>query len=50
MRGWADPPPQDTSDTTGYSQQAGGTHPTGMHSCLSIVSVCIITAHAAKPF
>ena len=24
------PPP---SDTTGYSQQAGGTHPTGIHSC-----------------
>ena len=20
-------------DTTGYDQQAGGTHPTGMHSC-----------------
>ena len=25
------PPP---SDTTGYSEQAGGTHPTGMHTCL----------------
>ena len=24
-------PPQ--SDTTGYGQRAGGTHPTGMHSC-----------------
>ena len=24
------PPP---SDTTGYNQQAGGTHPTGMYSC-----------------
>ena len=24
------------SDTTGYSQQAGGTHPTGMHTCFSI--------------
>ena len=23
------------SDTTGYGQQAGGMHPTGMHSCLS---------------
>ena len=21
------------SDTMGYGQQAGGTHPTGMHSC-----------------
>ena len=25
------PPP---SDTTGYGQRAGGTHPTIMHSCL----------------
>ena len=24
--------PRDTWDTTGYGQQAGGTHPTGMHS------------------
>ena len=29
--GWADPHPP--SDTTGYGQRAGGTHPTGMHSC-----------------
>ena len=29
--GCADPPP---SGTIGYSQQAGGTHPTGMHSCV----------------
>ena len=28
----ADPPPP--SDCTGYGQWAGGTHPTGMHSCL----------------
>ena len=27
---WADPPP---SDTVEYGQRAGGTHPTGMHSC-----------------
>ena len=27
------PPPE--LNTTGYGQQAGGTHPTGMHSCLS---------------
>ena len=26
-------------DTTGYGQRAGGTHPTGMHSCLD----CIVT-------
>ena len=32
---WADPLP-DTWDTTGYGQQAGGNHPTGMLSC----SVC----------
>ena len=29
--GLADPS-QDTWDTTGYGQQAGSTHPTGMHS------------------
>ena len=29
--GWADIPPP---DTTGYGQRAGGTHLTGMHSCL----------------
>ena len=29
--GWADPLP----DTTGYGQQAGGKHPTGMHYCLT---------------
>ena len=29
--GWVDPPP---SGTIGYSQQVGGTHPTGMHSCV----------------
>ena len=27
------PWPPDTWDTTGYGQRAGGTHPTGMHSC-----------------
>ena len=27
------PPPP--SDTTEYGQQAGGTHPTGMHTCFS---------------
>ena len=27
----ADTPP--SSDTMGYGQQAGGTHPTGMHTC-----------------
>ena len=29
------PPRQDTDNTTRYGQQAGGTHPTGMHTCLS---------------
>ena len=28
------PSPRDTWDTMGYGKQAGGTHPTGMHSCL----------------
>ena len=28
-------PPWDTWDTTGYGQQAGCTHLTGMHSCLN---------------
>ena len=31
------PPPWDTWDTMGYGQPAGGTHPTGMHSCLKII-------------
>ena len=30
--GWTDSP-QNTWDTTGYGQQAGGTHPAGMLSC-----------------
>ena len=31
----ADPlPPRDTWDTTGYGQQVGGTHSTGMFSCV----------------
>ena len=30
--GWPDRP-SDTWNTTVYGQQAGGTHPTGMHSC-----------------
>ena len=25
------------SDTTGYGQRAGGTHPTGIHSCFVVV-------------
>ena len=29
-------PTRDTWDTTGYGQQVGGTHPTGMHSCSKI--------------
>ena len=34
LRGGYSPHPQ-TWDTTGYSPQAGGTHPTGMISCLT---------------
>ena len=36
-RGWADPPSRDTWDTTGYGQQAGGTHPTEVLSCLVVL-------------
>ena len=32
---WTDPPAQ---CMMGYGQQAGGTHPTGMHSCLPMQS------------
>ena len=31
------PPP----DTTGYDQQAGGTHPTGMHICLHVIKILV---------
>ena len=34
---WADP-----LDTTGYGQQAGGTHLTGMHSCESYERKCLV--------
>ena len=33
---WLQTPPQDTWNTTGYDQQAGGTHTTGMLSCRKI--------------
>ena len=29
-----------TSDTTGYGQLAGGTHPSRMHSCLFYFQLC----------
>ena len=32
------PNPPGTWDATGYGQQAGGTHPTGMPSCLIFVA------------
>ena len=37
------PPLADNPDTTGYGLQAGGMHPTGMHSCsqLYVVHDCI---------
>ena len=31
------PTPSPKSDTMGSGQRAGGTHPTGMHSCLNFV-------------
>ena len=40
-------------DTTGYAQQAGGMHPTGMHTCISLISGCIdmslITLESSEP-
>ena len=36
-RGWAEHP-LPLSDTTGYGQRTGGTHPTGMHSCIVSLS------------
>ena len=44
------PPPPGSRHPTGavhagrYGQQAGGTHPTGMHSCLKIVSFYLCTS------
>ena len=42
---WGGRPPPGQSPPTqcmlGYGQQAGGTHPTGMQSCLAMVSVVI---------
>ena len=32
--------PRDTWDTMGYGQQAGGTHPTGILSCIKIAVSC----------
>ena len=34
--------PPSSSDTMGYRQQAGGTHPTGMHTCYLICSAVIL--------
>ena len=34
LRGCRPPPPRDTWDTTGYGQQVGDTHSTGMFSCV----------------
>ena len=34
------PPPPPQSDTKGYGQRAGGTHPTWMHSCLQRIFTC----------
>ena len=41
------PPPRDTLVTTGYGQQAGGMHPTGMPSCIhnSFSYYCRLSGH-----
>ena len=36
------PPPG--KDTMGYDQQAGGTHPTGMHTCFTCFIFSILFA------
>ena len=33
------PPP--LLDTMGYNQRAGGTHPTGMHFCLTLLQISV---------
>ena len=33
------------SDTTGYGQRAGGTHPTGMHFCLLAIVIFNCNCH-----
>ena len=43
LDGLGRPSPRDTWDTTGYGQQAGGTHSTGMLSCplnVSKITTC----------
>ena len=46
---WADtPPPPPQPDTTGYGQQADGTHPTGMHSCLILCKHVLISLVCPK--
>ena len=42
-------PPPHTWDTTGYRQQAGGTHPTGMHSC-SVINLNLNLWHLKFEF
>ena len=37
-------PSRDTWDTTGYGQQLGSTHPTGMHSC-SFISLSLLSVN-----
>ena len=45
------PPPPDTWDTTGYGQQAGGMHPTGMRSCiLQCVQLTLTSPSEAEEF
>ena len=36
------PLPRDAWDTMGYSQQACGTYPTGMHSCFAICAIILV--------
>ena len=44
---WADTPPAQCK--LGYSQQAGGMHPTGMHSCLGCCGLLKVCLHWQRP-
>ena len=39
-KGWSLSRGVSVMETPPYSGRAGGTHPTGMHSCLSLISFC----------
>ena len=51
-KGWADPATDADTPPPRYSQQAGGTHPTGMHTCLKVYLECfteMVSIHTYFP-